>query len=135
MPRRKKHTIPAVELPCFEALVAALKERPELTAGFDAAAIQVIVPERYTPKIKDISKVIDHFQRYVAMNRQYINVVSGDQVITREQLAKMLGISRQTLYDWINKGFVTPRPHKALRNLETFDTDTVLEQLKHLKNS
>jgi hypothetical protein len=91
MPRRKKHTIPAIELPCFEALVAALKELPELTAGFDAAAIQVIVPEHYTPKIKDISKVIDHFQRYVAMNRQYI--------------------------------------------LETFDTDTVLEQLKHLKNS
>jgi DNA-binding transcriptional regulator YiaG len=124
----------AKDLPCFTALVTALEAHPRLAESFDAEAIQIIVPERYTPKIKDLAKVISHFKRYVAINKDRITVIAGEQVITREQLAKMLGISRQTLTDWIKKGFISPQSHSRLKRMETFDTNAVLEQLKRLEN-
>jgi predicted site-specific integrase-resolvase len=45
----------------------------------------------------------------------------------------MLGISRQTLTVWINKGFITPLKSKYLPNYETFSTDTVLQELNNYK--
>jgi DNA-binding XRE family transcriptional regulator len=115
-------------------VVAALQNLSELASGFDASTLQLVVTEPITPKIKDIDTVIDHFTRYLAANRQFIKVVDDEQIITREQLAKMLGISRQTLTDWIKKGFLTPQLHKSIPDIETFNTDIVLEQLKRYKS-
>jgi predicted site-specific integrase-resolvase len=45
----------------------------------------------------------------------------------------MLGISRQTLTSWINKGFITPQKSKYLPNVETFNTDIALQELSKYK--
>jgi DNA-binding XRE family transcriptional regulator len=134
MPRRKKHIIDVSQLPCYDTVVAALRNLPELASGSDASTLQLVVTEPITPKIKDIDAVIDHFTRYLSANKKFIKLVDDEQIITREQLAKMLGISRQTLTDWIKKGFITPQRHKSIPDLETFNTDTVLEQLKRYKS-
>jgi predicted site-specific integrase-resolvase len=46
----------------------------------------------------------------------------------------MLGISRQTLTAWIDKGFITPLKSKYLPNVETFNTDAVLKELQDHKS-
>jgi DNA-binding XRE family transcriptional regulator len=115
-------------------VVAALQNLPELASGFDASTLQLVVSEPITPKIKDIDAVINHFTRYLSANKRFIKVIDDEQIITREQLAKRFGISRQTLTDWIKKGFITPQLHRSIPNIETFNTDTVLEQLKRYKS-
>ncbi|MDR0574368.1 MAG: helix-turn-helix domain-containing protein [Tannerella sp.] len=56
------------------------------------------------------------------------------KLISRVRLAKMLGITRQTLTAWINKGFITPLKSNYLPNVETFSTDAVLEELRKYKS-
>ncbi len=48
------------------------------------------------------------------------------------QLAQELGIARQTLYYWIEKGWVKPK--RDYRNYPVF-TDDDLEKIKNWKNS
>ena len=47
MPRRRKITIQASELECFETLVRELQQRPEF-AGFDPSSLHVWAYERPT---------------------------------------------------------------------------------------
>jgi DNA-binding XRE family transcriptional regulator len=73
-------------------------------------------------------------QYYVAAKKNTIETFKDEQLISRVRLAKMLGISRQTLTSWINKGFVTPLKSKYLPNVETFNTDAVLKELQDHKS-
>ena len=50
MPRRRKITIRASELECFETLVRELHQRPEF-AGFDPSSLHVWAHGRYEPKL------------------------------------------------------------------------------------
>ncbi|KAA6329669.1 hypothetical protein EZS27_021541 [termite gut metagenome] len=130
MPRRKKYTLSAKELSIYEVIVEELSKNPELAANYDMATIEISVLKTIEPFIKNIDAVISHFEWYVAKNKKYIPVFSGEEIINRILLAKMLGISRQTLTGWIRKGFITPVKSKRISNIETFSTKAVLEQLK-----
>lgn len=132
MPRRKKYTISAKHLSIYNKIVAELSANPDLS-DFDMETIQLTILKRIEPYVKDIDKVIRHFQHYVAANKKFIETINEEQLITRTKLAKMLGISRPTLNSWIKKEFITPVRSKYLSNTETFHTDTVLEQLQKLK--
>ncbi|KAA6336707.1 hypothetical protein EZS27_015151 [termite gut metagenome] len=129
MPRRKKYTLLAKELPIYEMIVGELSKNPEL-ANYDMATIEISVLKTIEPFIKNIDAVISHFEWYVAKNKKYIPVFSGEEIINRILLAKMLGISRQSLTGWIRKGFITPVKSKRVSNIETFSTKAVLKQLK-----
>ncbi|KAA6323945.1 hypothetical protein EZS27_026675 [termite gut metagenome] len=129
MPRRKKYTLSAKGLPIYEVIVEELSKNPEL-ANYDMATIEISVLKTIEPFIKNIDAVISHFEWYVAKNKKNIPVFSGEEIINRILLAKMLGISRQTLSDWIRKGFITPVKSKHVSNIETFSTKAVLKQLK-----
>jgi hypothetical protein len=129
MPRRKKYTLSAKELPIYEMIVGELSKNPEL-ANYDMATIEISVLKTIEPFIKNIDIVISHFEWYLAKNKKNIPVFSGEEIINRILLAKMLGISRQTLSDWIRKGFITPVKSQRVSNIETFSTKAVLKQLK-----
>ncbi|KAA6319685.1 hypothetical protein EZS27_030449 [termite gut metagenome] len=129
MPRRKKYTLSAKGLPIYEMIVGELSKNPEL-ANYDMATIEISVLKTIKPFIKNIDAVISHFEWYLAKNKKYIPVFSGEEIINRILLAKMLGISRQTLTGWIRKGFITPVRSKRLSNIETFSTKAILKQLK-----
>ena len=96
--------------------------------------LKLIVLDSYEATIKEVDKAINHLQHYVAAKKNTIETFEDEQLISRVQLAKMLGITRQTLTTWINKGFVTPLKSKYLSNVETFSTDAVLEELRKYKS-
>jgi DNA-binding XRE family transcriptional regulator len=72
-------------------------------------------------------------QHYVIAKKNTIETFQGEQIINRVHLAQMLGISRQTLTAWINKGFITPQKFKYLPNTETFSIDAVFKELAKYK--
>lgn len=129
MARRKKTTIDLKSLKIYPRLLEELQEHPDY-ADKDHSTLTLTVLDNYEPVIKDVDKAILRLKRYVAANKQFIETFKNEQFINRVQLAKMLGVSRQTLTSWIDKGFITPSQSKYLRNTETFNTDAVLRELR-----
>jgi len=97
--------------------------------------LKLTVYDNYKATIKDVDKAIKHLQHYAAAKKNTIEIFQGEQIINRVRLSKMLGITRQTLNAWIVKGFITPQQSKYLPNKETFNTDTVLQELNNYKST
>lgn len=68
MPRRRKITIQASELECFETLVRELYQRPEF-AGFDPSSLHVWAYERYEPNLKDADAILRRFDYWLSVAR------------------------------------------------------------------
>jgi hypothetical protein len=134
MPRRKQTTIKLEELDIYPALLEELRHHPAYSDK-DFATLKLTVLDSYEATIREVDKAITHLQYYVAAKKNTITIFEDEQFINRTQLSKMLGISRQTLADWIAKGFLTPQRSKYRPNIETFNTDAVLKQLQHYKTS
>ena len=96
MPRRKQTTINLKELDTYSALIAELQNNPAYSDR-DLTTLKLTVFDNYEATIKEVDKVIKHFQHYVVAKKNTIEVFQGEQLIHRVQLTKMLGISRQTL--------------------------------------
>lgn len=133
MPRRKQTTINLEELEIYPTLLEELRNNPTYS-GKDFVTLKLTVLDSYEVSIKDVDKAITSLQRYLAANKEFIETFQDEQLINRIQLAKMLGISRQTLTTWISKGFITPLKSKYLPNVEIFSTDAVLKELLWYKN-
>jgi DNA-binding XRE family transcriptional regulator len=130
MPRRKLTTINLKELNTYSTLIEELRNNP-IYADKDFSTLKLTVLDRYEATIKEVDKAIKHLQYYVAAKKNTIETYKDEQLINRIRLARMLGISRQTLTAWINKGFITPLKSKYLPNTEIFSTDTVLQELNN----
>jgi DNA-binding transcriptional MerR regulator len=133
MPRRKLTTINLKELECYPTLLEELRNNPAYS-GKDLTTLKLTVLDSYDATIKEVDKAIKHLQYYVAAKKSTIETFKDEQLISRVRLAKMLGITRQTLTSWINKGFITPLKSNYLPNVETFSTDAVLEELRKYKS-
>jgi DNA-binding XRE family transcriptional regulator len=134
MPRRKQTTIKLEELDIYPALLEELRSHPTYSDK-DFAALKLTVLESYEATIKEVDKAIIHLQHYVAAKKNAIETFEDEQFINRTQLSKMLGLSRQTLTSWISKGFITPLKSKNLPDIETFNTDAVMKQLRQYKTN
>ncbi|GHT14278.1 hypothetical protein FACS189426_20370 [Bacteroidia bacterium] len=132
MPRRKQTTINLKELEAYSTLIEELRNNPAY-ADKDLSTLKITVLDSYEATIKDVDKAIKHLQHYVVAKKNTIETFQDEQLINRARLAKMLGISRQTLTAWINKGFITPLKSKYLPDYETFNTDAVLQELNRHK--
>ena len=132
MPRRKLTTINLKELDIYSALIEELQNNP-VYSDKDLTTLKLTVLDSYEATVKEVDKAIKHLQHYVVAKKNTIETFQGEQLIHRVQLAKMLGISRQTLTAWINKGFITPLQSKYLSNVEIFNTDAVLQELNKYK--
>lgn len=134
MARRKKTVIDLKNLRIYPQLLKELQNHPDYTDK-DTESLVLTILDNYEPVIKDVDRAIIHLKikRYVAANKQFIHTFEDEQMISRYKLAKMLGISRQTLTTWINKGFITPSQSKYRASIETFNTDTVLKELENYK--
>ena len=135
MPRRRQTTINLKELKFYHILIDELRNNPAYVDK-DLTTLKLTVFDSYEASIQDVDKAIDNLKFYVTAKKDAIDTFEGEQIISRVQLAKMLGITRQTLTTWINKGFITPLKPKHLSDIETFNTDAVLQELnKHKKRS
>jgi DNA-binding transcriptional MerR regulator len=132
MPRRKLTIINLEELESYPALIEELRNNPAYSDK-DLSTLKLTVLDSYEATIKEVDKAIRHLQHYVAAKKHTIETFKDEQLINRVQLAKMLGISRQTLTTWINKGFITPQKSNYLSNTEIFSTNAVLQELNNYK--
>lgn len=133
MPRRKQYKISARQTTIYETIVAELQKNPEL-ADYDMETIEISVKKKITPRIRDIDKAIDNLKRYILVNKEFIQIVNGEAIVSKKDIAKMLKISRPTLDKWIRDGFITPAQSNVLPNVEVFPPDLILEQLQNQKN-
>ena len=133
MPRRKQYKISARQTSVYEAIVSELQKSPEL-ADYDMETIEISVKKKITPRIRDIDKAIDNLKRYISVNKEFIQIVNGEAIVSKKDIAKMLKISRPTLDKWIKDGFITPVKSNVLPNTEVFPPDLILEQLQSQKN-
>jgi DNA-binding transcriptional MerR regulator len=132
MPRRKLTTINLKALETYPSLIEELQNNPAYSDK-DFSTLKLTVLDSYEATIKEVDKAIKHLQHYVAAKKNTIETFKDEQLISRVRLAKMLGISRQTLTTWINKGFITPQKSRYLPNIDTFSTDAVLQELNNYK--
>ena len=108
MPRRRKITIRASELECFETLVRELQQRPEF-AGFDPSSLHVWAYERYEPKLKDADAILRRFDYWLGVHKseRYL-MANGSRLFNKKELAEALGVARPTLDRWITNGWLEP---------------------------
>jgi len=133
MPRRKQYKISARQTAIYDAIVAELQKNPEL-ADYDMETIEISVKKKITPRIRDIDKAIDNLKRYIAVNKEFIQIVNGEAIVSKKDIAKMLKISRPTFDKWIRDGFIIPVQSNVLPNTEIFPPDLILKQLQNQKN-
>ena len=93
MPRRRKITIRASELECFETLVRELHQRPEFT-GFDPSSLHVWAYERYEPKLKDADAILRRFDYWLGVHKgEHYLMANGSRLFNKKELAEALGIA------------------------------------------
>lgn len=132
MPRRKQHKILAREMEIYDTIVAELQKNPEL-AGYDMGTIELSVKKKITPRIQNIDRAMRNLERYIVVNKEFIQVVNGETIVLKKDIVKMLKISRPTLNKWIKDGFVSSVKSKVMDNTEIFPPDLILAQLQSQK--
>ena len=133
MPRRKQYKISARQAAIYDLIVAELQQNPEL-ADYDMGTIEISIKKKITPRIQDIDSAIANLKRYLAINRELIQTVNGEMIVTKKDIARMLKISRPTLDKWIREEFITPVQSGVLSDTKIFPPDQILKQLQNKKN-
>jgi hypothetical protein len=133
MPRRKQYKISARQTAVYEFIVAELQQNPEL-ADYDMSTIEISIKKKITPRIQNIDLAITNLKRYIAINRELIQTVNGEMIVTKKDIARMLKISRPTLDKWIRDEFITPFQSSVLPDIKIFPPDLILKQLQTKKN-
>ena len=133
MPRRKQYKISARQTAIYDIIAAELQKNPEL-ADYDMETIEISVKKKITPRIRNVDKAIDNLKRYLAVNKEFVQIVNNEAIVSKKDIAKMLKISRPTLDKWIREGFVSPAKSKVLTNTDIFPPDLILKQLQNKKN-
>lgn len=102
MPRRRKIEIKALELECYDMLVAELSKRTEF-ANFDMASLRVWAYESYEQELKGVEKSLRRLDHWLAAHRNelFITNMQGERLLCKQDLAKALGITRPTLDRWL----------------------------------
>ena len=133
MPRRKQYKILARQTAIHDTIVSELQKNPEL-ADYDMETIEISVKKKITPRIRNIDRAIENLKRYIAVNKEFIQIVNDEAIVSKKDIAKMLKISRPTLDKWIREGFVSPTKSEVLPNTDIFPPDLILKQLQNQKN-
>ena len=133
MPRRKQYKISARQTAIYDVIVSELQKNPEL-ADYDMETIEISVKKKITPRIQNVDLAINNLTRYIAVNKEYIQTINGEMLVSKKEIAKMLKISRPTLDKWIKEKFITPLRSEVLPNAEVFPPDLILKQLQNQKN-
>ena len=133
MPRRKQYKISARQTAIYDVIVAELQKNPEL-ADYDMGTIEISIKKKITPRIQDIDSAIANLKRYLAINKEHIQTINGEMIVSKKDIARMLKISRPTLDKWIREEFITPVRSSVLSDTKVFPPDQILKQLQNKKN-
>jgi len=133
MPRRKQYKISARQTAIYDVIIAEFQQNPEL-ADYDMDTIEISLKKKFTPRIQNIDLAIANLKRYLAINKDQIQIINGEMIVAKKDIARMLKITRPTLDKWIRDGFITPAQSIVLPDIKIFPPDQILEQLQNQKN-
>ncbi len=133
MPRRKQYKISARQTAIYDVVVAELQQNPELT-DYDMETIEISIKKKFTPRIQNIDLAIENLKRYLAINKEQIQIINDEMIVAKKDIARMLKITRPTLDKWVRDGFITPIQSSVLPDIKIFPPDQILEQLQNQKN-
>ena len=133
MPRRKQYKISARQTAIYDVIVAELQQNSEL-ADYDMDTIEISIKKKITPRIQNIDLAIANLKRYLAINKEHIQIINGEMIVAKKDIARMLKISRPTLDKWIRDEFITPVQSSVLPDTKIFPPNQILEQLQNQKN-
>ena len=132
MSRRKQYKISARQTGIYDIIVAELQQNPEL-ADYDMGTIEISIKKKITPRIQNIDLAIANLERYISINRDHIQTINGEMIVTKKEIARMLKISRPTLDKWIREEFITAVQSSVLKDTKIFPPDQILKQLQNKK--
>ena len=106
MPRKKTREIKIRHLKCFGAIWEELSGHPGL-AGYEITEAVIRVQERVRPTINNVEAVIERIRFSHATRKYRYPAILGREMIGQSVLAKMAGVSRQTIARWEELGFIS----------------------------
>jgi len=115
-------------------MLSELQKNPVLAAEYDMTTIEISVKKKFIPRIQNIDNAIDNLTRYLAINKQSIEIHNGEAFVFKKDIIKMLKISRPTFDKWIKDGFIIPLQSKHFREWKLFPPEEILKQLQKQKN-
>ena len=132
MPNKKTKTVKIRHLECFSAIYEELAQNPEY-AGYEIEEAVLQVKSYIPPTVKDVDKAIEKIRFSHATRKYKYPVFEGRELIDQKTLAKMAGVSRQTVARWEELGFISSSDI-GLSGNKYFVIKEVVSQLERLKD-
>ena len=136
MPRRKTHKILAKETDFYALLVDEIRlMNPELLTEYDMESLEISMKKKTKPQILDIDKAIKNLKKHIPTYRNNVEIFQDEPLVHKTEIARFLGISRPTLDQWIQNGFVKAVKSKHLKNEYFYPPEEILSQLLLLERN
>ena len=132
MPNRKTAKIPIRNLKCFGIIAREIAEEyPEYESYLIDEGV-LHIKEYVPPMINDIDKVLEKLKFNYATKKYKYEIYRDKELIDQKLLAKMAGVTRQTVARWEQMGFIY-RSDVGLSRDRYFQIKEVISQLEKLK--
>ena len=132
MPNRKTAKIPIRNLKCFGIIAREIAEEYPEYENYLIDEGVLHIKEYVPPTINDIDKVLEKLKFNYATQKYKYEIYCDKELIDQKLLAKMAGVTRQTVARWEQMGFIF-RSDVGLSRDKYFQIKEVISQLEKLK--
>ena len=132
MPNRKTAKIPIRNLKCFGIIAREIAEEYPEYENYLIDEGVLHIKEYVPPTINDIDKVLEKLKFNYATKKYKYEIYRDKEHIDQKLLAKMAGVTRQTVARWEQMGFIY-RSDVGLSRDKYFQIKEVISQLEKLK--
>ena len=132
MPNRKTAKIEIYKLKCFSIIAREIAEQYPEYENYLIDEGVLHIKEYIPPTINDIDKVLDKLKFNYATRKYKYETYRDKELIDQKLLAKMAGVTRQTVARWEQMGFIS-RSDVGLSRDKYFQIKEVISQLEKLK--
>ena len=132
MPNRKTAKIEICKLKCFGIIAREIAEEYPEYENYLIDEGVLHIKEYVPPAINDIDKVLDKLKFNYATRKYKYETYRDKELIDQKLLAKMAGVTRQTVARWEQMGFIS-RSDVGLSRDRYFQIKEVISQLEKLK--
>ena len=132
MPNRKTAKIEIRKLKCFGIIAREIAEEYPEYENYLIDEGVLHIKEYVPPMINDIDKVLEKLKFNYATKKYKYEIYRDKELIDQKLLAKMAGVTRQTVARWEQMGFIY-RSDVGLSRDRYFQIKEVISQLEKLK--
>ena len=132
MPNRKTAKIEIRNLKCFGIVAREIAEQYPEYENYLIDEGVLHIKEYLPPMINDIDKVLEKLKFNYATRKYKYETYRDKELIDQKLLAKMAGVTRQTVARWEQMGFIS-RSDVGVSRDRYFQIKEVISQLERLK--